>query len=81
MQTFNKINTTEVRSASSLSEGTLKEAMNDCQPKKEKQEIQQKSTQNMCFNPFPNETKIKRFILKVSVMLHCQCELCWCGAC
>lgn len=36
MQTFNKINTTEVRSASSLSEGTLKEAMNDCQPKKEK---------------------------------------------
>lgn len=36
MQTFNKINMTEVRSASSLSEGTLKEAMNDCQPKKEK---------------------------------------------
>lgn len=39
MQTFNKINTTGVRSASSLSEGTLEEAMNDCQPK-EKDEIQ-----------------------------------------
>lgn len=37
MQTFNKINMTEVQSASSLSEGTLAEAMNDCQPKKEKE--------------------------------------------
>lgn len=36
MQTFNKINITEVQSASSLSGGTFEEAMNDCQPKEEK---------------------------------------------
>lgn len=38
MQTFNKINITEVQSASSLSEGTFEEVMNDCQPKEEKKQ-------------------------------------------
>lgn len=38
MQTFNKINITEVQSASSLSGGTFEEAMNDCQPKEEKKQ-------------------------------------------
>lgn len=36
MQTFKKVNRIEAQSASRLSEGTLKEEMNDCQPRKER---------------------------------------------
>lgn len=51
MQTDKRVNRKEVQSTSRLSEGTLKDEMNDCQPKerrrKKKKEIHWKSTQNM----------------------------------
>lgn len=62
-QTFNKMNVTEVQSASSVSEGTSEKAMSDCQPKGEKTGNPVKVHVCVCVNLFQIKLRLNIYFI------------------